>query len=218
MEWQAFSGWELQTNGHSLEISYSPPSILPIFASLSVSILVIIPGFLTAFGNLEILNYLFFIFAAVAIFISSKFFSASKIIDNLDLETMTLSTYKENRKSGSRIMLNKRNLQEIGTPKLVIVEGGDGTFGPNFDHTNPGIYTVNLTCEARYPGLQIVKPESRYHTSKCGASIVMRNYDIVICGGLKSIDDSQKMLDSLVEFLSEKNQNWSKLSQLSPEN
>lgn len=214
MEWQNYSGWRLHPSEQSLEISYSPPSILPIFASLSISILVIIPGFLTAFGDLGILSYLFFLFAAVAIFISSKFFSASKVVDKLDLDSMTLSTFKENTRTGTRRVLNNRNLQEIGTPKLVIVEGGDGTFGPNFDHKNPGVYTINLTCEARYPGLQIVEPESRYHTSKCGASIVMRNYDIVICGGLKTVEDSKLMLDSLTQFLDNANKNWSELSQL----
>lgn len=213
MEWIEHSGWMLDESNKTLEIKYSPPAILPIFASLCVSLLIVIPGILTAIGNIEPVIFLFCLFGAIAVYVSSKFFSNWSTIDHLDLQQMKLSTYQQ-RQNGDKRLINSRDLREIGTPKLVIVEGGDGTFGPNFDHDNPGIYTVNLTCEARYPGLDLITPQSKYHTSKCGASIVMRNYDIVMCGGIQTIQDSKSLLQDISNYLEEVNPNWKELNSI----
>lgn len=217
MEWADYSGWVLDESNKSLEIKYSPPAILPAFASLCISLLIVIPGLLTAIGDIEPLIFLFCLFGAIAVYISSKFFSKWNTVDHLDLQKMKLSTYQQ-KENGIKRLINSRDLREIGTPKLVIVEGGDGTFGPNFDHDDPGIYTVNLTCEARYPGLDIITPQSKYHTSKCGAGIVMRNYDIVICGGIKTIQDSKSLLLEISNYLEQVNPSWRKLNSIDASN
>ena len=104
MEWIEHSGWMLDESNETLEIKYSPPAILPVFASLCVSLLIVIPGLLTAIGNIEPVIFLFCLFGAIAVYVSSKFFSNWSTIDRLDLQQMKLSTYQEKQNGDKRLI------------------------------------------------------------------------------------------------------------------